>query len=730
MYLSTLSILYKGLFSQDHFAKKGEIKMAQTKHSVNYYKNKILLLLNHNGKKPMNKNDMLGKSKCKKSETSIFNQAIDELRTEGLIFARKKGFILCAGSGYFPATVKRISKTFGFIEREDDKSEVFIPGKFLLGSMPGDKVLAKLIPSRTGSPEGEVIDILVEAAATISGILVDEFGSLHIIPDTMSKTPVRVAENRCDAKVGDKVLAQIIVRGTSHSAHQAAITASFGSSQKASSCAQAVITASGISTEFPDDAKKEAEKIAFAGIHEYDFTNRLNLRDEIIFTIDSAESKDLDDAISIKKLSGGYQLGVHIADVSHYVRANSPLDKEALTRGTSVYYADRVIPMLPKELSNGICSLNPDENRLAFSCIIDLDENAEIKDYKFHKTVICSKVKGVYSEINSILDGTASEEIYQKYAAVRENITIMDELADILMANREKRGAPQLETSESKLIIDENDTCVNVLPRTRGKSEQIIEEFMLLANQCAANLARTSEIPFVYRIHEDPSPEKIADMRDFLTRMNIEYPHFTEVKPAHFAQILNSSRDSEKFPVINNILLRSMAKAKYSPNPVGHFGLALRDYSHFTSPIRRYPDLAIHRILTDVIAGYNKEWLTKRYEAFVLNASERSTATEITAVKLERDCERCYMAEYMREHLGEEFEGIISSVTDFGMYVELPNTAEGLVYIYSMPDNFEYDGLVSLTGEFSGKKYMLGDKVKVKCVGANVNSGNIDFQLA
>ncbi len=704
--------------------------MANTKHSTSYYKNKILLVLNQAGKKPLTRNDIIAKSKCKKTESEVFKKALDELKSEGLVCDQKKGYVLCARMGYFKATVKRISKTFGFIEKDEDQTEVFIPGKFLMGAMPGDKVIANLIPSRTGKPEGEVISIVETADATITGVLDQEYRELFIIPDTMSKTAVRVVENECGAKPGDKVIARIIARGTSHSAHKAAIVSTFGSSEKASSCAMALLKVSGISLEFPADAQAEAKKLSEDGIRPEDLKKRLDLRDEIIFTIDSAESKDLDDAISIARTNTGYQLGVHIADVSHYVKGNSPLDKEALVRGTSVYYADRVVPMLPKELSNGICSLNPDEDRLAFSCLIDLDKQAKIKGYKFHKTVIRSAVKGVYKEINQILADTASDEIKQKYARVNDNIFIMNELADILMENREKRGAPSLETSESKLIINENDICVDVVPRTRGKSEMIIEEFMLLANQCAANLARTSKIPFVYRIHEDPSLEKIADMKDFLTRMNIPFPQFSEVKPAHFAQILNDNRESEKFPVINNILLRSMAKAKYAPDPVGHFGLALEDYSHFTSPIRRYPDLAIHRILTDLTSGCDAEWLTKRYQSFVTNASERSTSTEITAVKIERDCEACYMAEYMKAHLGEEYEGIISSVTDFGFYVELDNTVEGLVHINTLEDDtYEYDGLVSLKGERSGKIFALGDKVKVQCTASNVNSGNIDFRV-
>ncbi len=704
--------------------------MATIKHTVRYFRSRILLLLNQSGKKAVSKSDLSGKSKCKKTEKLVFEQAIEELCDEGMIFEQKKGFVLCSRMGYFTATVKRLSKTFGFIERTDDNTEVFIPGKYLLGSMPEDKVLAVLIPSRTGKPEGQVISVLQKAAAAITGVIETEYGQYFIIPDTMTKTPVKVVSNPCGAKPGDKVIAEIVYRGKSHSEHKASIISCFGSSDKASSCAAACVTSNGLSLTFPPDVSTEAEKISFAGIHEYDFNNRLDLRDLDIFTIDSADSKDLDDAISVKKLKNGYELGVHIADVSHYVKAGSPLDKEALHRGTSVYYANRVIPMLPKELSNGICSLNPNENRLAFSCIIELDSEGKIKDYKFNKSVICSRVKGVYSEINQILAGKESEEIKKKYETVRENIFIMNEIADILIKNREMRGAPELETSESCLLIDENDICINVIPRTRGKSEMIIEEFMLLANQCAANLAKKSEIPFVYRIHENPSAEKIEDMKTFLTKMNIEYPHFSEVKPGHMAEILKSNRDNPKFPVINNILLRSMAKAKYSPDPVGHFGLALDDYAHFTSPIRRYPDLAIHRILTDLLSGYDKEWMKKRYEAFSKNASERSTSTELTAVKVERDCESCYMAEYMASHINDEYEGIISSVTDFGFYVELENTVEGLVHIHSLEGHYDYDGLSVLTEETSGKMYSLGDRVKVKCVGANVNNGTIDFNIA
>lgn len=705
--------------------------MAKKNHTSGYYKSKILLILNQSGKKPISYKDIINKLKIKKDDMALFRQAVQELTKDGQIYERKKGFILCSRMKFFTGTIKRLSKTFGFAERTDDNSEVFIPGKFLLGSMPGDKVLLNLIPSRTGSPEAEVISVLEEATAQISGVLTADAGRYYIIPDTMTKNPIKVFDNDCGtSKPGDKVIAEIVYRGLRHSEHKAKIISGFGSAEKASSCAMAVLISNGIKPVFPPDVIKEAQKLSFAGVHDYDFNNRLDLRDETIFTIDSADSKDLDDAISVEKTKNGYTLGVHIADVSHYVKANSPLDNEALERGTSVYYANRVIPMLPKELSNGICSLNPEENRLAFSAIINLNSNAEIVNYEFRKSVICSRVKGVYSEINSILDNSANDEIINKYRCTGSTIPLMNELADILIENRKKRGAPQLETTESKLIIDENDICVGVKPRTRGKSEQIIEEFMLLANQCAANLARTKNIPFVYRIHEDPSVDKIDAMKQYLTSLNIQYKPFSKAKPSTFADILVENKDNPKFPVINTILLRSMSKAKYSNEPIGHFGLALEDYAHFTSPIRRYPDLSIHRILTDLLAGYDQKWLNKRYSGFSLKSSEHSSAAELTATNVERSCEDCYMAEYMLSHIGEEFSGIISSVTDFGLYVELENTVEGLVHVSTLGEPFEFDGMISLRGSLSGKTYALGDRVNVKCVNANVNTGNIDFELA
>ena len=325
--------------------------------------------------------------------------------------------------------------------------------------------------------------------------------------------------------------------------------------------------------------------------------------------------------------------------------------------------------------------------------------------------------------------GNAEYEILSKYQLLIPEIKIMDELADILIANRKKRGAPEIETSESKLIIN-NNVCEDVVARTRGKSEMIIEEFMLLANESAARLAKEKQIPFVYRIHEMPSPERIDDLKEGLRRLNVEIPVFSEVKPAHLAQILINAKDKPCYPVVNMMTLRSMAKAKYHTEPVGHFGLALDDYAHFTSPIRRYPDLAIHRILSDLVSGADKEWLEKRYSGFAAKASEHSTAMEIRAMNIERDCEDCYKAEYMQQHIGDSFEGIISSVTEFGFYVELPNTVEGLVHVNTLPEGYyTYDGFFSLADEYSSRSFTVGDKVQVICSRADVNSGNVDFEI-
>lgn len=710
------------------------IEMAET---FEICKKRIKEYLKQSGTKSVPFKSLYNKCKGRNAKLPDFKRALSELIGEAVVLETKAGYKLAEESGLFRAEVTRINKNFGFI-RKDDGSEVFVPGKFFLGAMPGDIVLAKIIPQRNPDkemPDGEIVEVVRENFKEFTGNAHCENGTWYIYTDNKLKDPIMATECAVSVHEGDKVLAELTKRGEHHADHRAKITAVFGSSEQAAVCAEAMLYINGVEVDFPNAVLDEARYAEHLGIPETEKQRRLDLRGEIIFTIDGADTKDIDDAVSVKKLADGWELGVHIADVSYYVKPNSELDKDAFSRGTSIYYANKVVPMLPKELSNGICSLNPQEDRLAFSCIMQLDGEGRLVKYKFSKSVIRSRVKGVYAEINQIFAAKENNteilpELSEKYDGLIESLFLMKELAEILTKNKLDRGAPQLETSECKVILDENEVCIDVKARSQGKSELIIEEFMLMANTAAAKTARERNIPFVYRVHEDPAPEKITDLIETASLLNLKIPHFTEIKAKHLSDILSEAKDSPLSPIINNLVLRSMAKAKYSEKPLGHFGLVLKDYAHFTSPIRRYPDLAIHRILTDLC--YNKqseEFMNKRYAGFAHDAAEQSSECELTAMRIERDCTDCYIAEYMHGHLGEEFEGIITSVTEFGFYVELPNTVEGLVMTESLPDGpYEFNGRFSLTQ--NGKKaYSIGDRVKVICAAANVPSGKIDFTV-
>ncbi|MEG2597579.1 MAG: VacB/RNase II family 3'-5' exoribonuclease, partial [Oscillospiraceae bacterium] len=386
-----------------------------------------------------------------------------------------------------------------------------------------------------------------------------------------------------------------------------------------------------------------------------------------------------------------------IADVSYYVRANTPLDEEAMRRGTSIYYANKVVPMLPKELSNGICSLNPNAERLAFSAIMTLSKDGKLMGYEFKKTVICSRVKGVYAEVNEILNGTADDSILKKYKDVLSMIPLMKELKDILGHNRKVRGAPDIDTAESKLILDENDWIIDIVPRKRGEAELIIEEFMLTANEAAATLAKKQEIPFVYRVHEFPDQDRLTTLHETLQALGIPTKEMVGDVPAKvLSDILDEAKGKPCYPIVSRQVLRSMAKAKYCELPLGHYGLVLENYAQFTSPIRRYPDLTIHRILSDLVTKNRTiPEIKKTYGEYVKTSAAHSSATEIAAVRVERDCEDCYKAEYMESHIGETFDGLIASATSFGFYVSLANTVDGLVRAESLPDGqYQFDGLM------------------------------------
>ena len=665
-------------------------------------------------------------------------EALDELVREAVV-CQRQGVFFTVRSGRADKAllckVVKLGKNFAFVMLEDGTSDIFIPGRFTKGAMPGDDVLVEKFehPRVEGSDEGAILAILTEKNDLVGTVRRVE-GRLRFVPDDCPAITMPLARD-CEggAKDGDKVAVEILNRGNRQEDHRVGVAMRFGSSDEAKRCAKALLYAKDIRTRFPDKVRDEAKKFEGAEVSEKDCEGRMDLRALPIFTIDSAETKDIDDAISLTRTSdGGFELGVHIADVSNYVKPGTELDNEAFSRATSVYYADQVVPMLPKALSNGICSLNENELRLAFSCLMRLDKEGNLTDYRFVKSIIRSRVKGVYSEINALLAGTADAEIKAKYADIIDQLPAMKELYGHRARLRKERGCMDIESGEVKLILDENGRCIDVKKRTSGESESMIEEFMLLANQCAAHFARVKQIPFVYRVHEEPNAEKLERLHTLLQACGIN-DHFAKdvPTPKELSAILEGVRGTPYEQIINTGMLRCMSKALYEEKPKGHYGLVLKDYAHFTSPIRRYPDLAIHRIMTDMLKGTEKETMILRYTDFAERASKQSSEREVIAMQIERKAEDCYKAEYARRHLGECYEGTISGVTQRGLFIELDNGVEGFVPASSLtPSGTSLTEGVRLTDPASGKTWSLGDKMMITIVRADVNLGKIDFEVA
>ena len=665
-------------------------------------------------------------------------EALDELVREAVV-CQRQGVFFTVRSGRADKAllckVVKLGKNFAFVMLEDGTSDIFIPGRFTKGAMPGDDVLVEKFehPRVEGSDEGAILAILTEKNDLVGTVRRVE-GRLRFVPDDCPAITMPLARD-CEggAKDGDKVAVEILNRGNRQEDHRVGVAMRFGSSDEAKRCAKALLYAKDIRTRFPDKVRDEAKKFEGAEVSEKDCEGRMDLRALPIFTIDSAETKDIDDAISLTRTSdGGFELGVHIADVSNYVKPGTELDNEAFSRATSVYYADQVVPMLPKALSNGICSLNENELRLAFSCLMRLDKEGNLTDYRFVKSIIRSRVKGVYSEINALLAGTADAEIKAKYADVIDQLPAMKELYGHRARLRKERGCMDIESGEVKLILDENGRCIDVKKRTSGESESMIEEFMLLANQCAAHFARVKQIPFVYRVHEEPNAEKLERLHALLQACGIN-DHFAKdvPTPKELSAILEGVRGTPYEQIINTGMLRCMSKALYEEKPKGHYGLVLKDYAHFTSPIRRYPDLAIHHIMTDMLKGIEKETMILRYTDFAERASKQSSEREVIAMQIERKAEDCYKAEYARRHLGECYEGTISGVTQRGLFIELDNGVEGFVPASSLtPSGTSLTEGVRLTDPASGKTWSLGDKMMITIVRADVNLGKIDFEVA
>lgn len=661
-----------------------------------------------------------------------FYEALRNLAESGEVMVDKDHWVkLTAHSGEVAATIVSLSERFAFARPSLGGEDVFIPGNALKGAFVGDEVTLYQLKKESRGPSGKVSRIVRRGTGTVTGTVhLNERGSF-VTPDGAIRYDFEISPgNLHGAKDGDKVKIIPIQDGAGEW-RAAKVDSIFGRGDRARVCADAIVERCGIPSVFPKEVLEEAERIAQSRITEEDYRSRLDLRDEPIFTIDSAEAKDLDDAISVQRtLDGGYTLGVHIADVSHYIKAGSAIDQEAYRRGTSVYFADRVIPMLPEAISNGVCSLNAGTDKLAFSALMDFDANGEMIDFIFRKTIINSKVRGVYSEVNEILGGTTKPALLAKYEPVMESLTAAKELADLLKRRGEARGEMDLSSDEIKFVLDENGVCIDLLPRKSGMSEELIEQMMVAANIAAARAALTAGLPFLYRVHGKPSPERVDELSDLLDKLGVPCKELKKGDPAakDFSTVLDRARGGPREVVVNQRILRTMEKARYLDREIGHFGLALAEYSHFTSPIRRYPDALIHRILSDLAAGEEQEAIKKKYQSFVSDAARQSSQTEIRAVTGERAAEDCYVAEYMKAHLGEKHVGVIDGVTPHGVFVKLPNNAEGFVSLTEFENaDFEFDGQISQRDLRSGRVLMVGEELPIIVSGADVATGRVDF---
>lgn len=626
------------------------------------------------------------------------------------------------------ATLVSLSKNFGFARPDGGGDDIFIHGSALQGALVGDRIIVGDIRKDDRGPSGRVRRIVEHKPAQTTGTVSITDEGIELIPDNAIRYNLRMRERDLNgAKNGDKVMASLEQDYRGDWVY-ASVKKVFGSGRTARVCADAIVEQYGIPHVFPQEVLDEAERVGNEPISDEEYAKRLDLRGEPIFTIDSKDAKDLDDAISVKRTDFGYTLGVHIADVSHYVKEGSAIDEEAINRGTSVYFADRVIPMLPEVLSNGACSLNAGTDKLAFSALIELDKEGHITKYDFKKTIINSKVRGVYSEVNEILDGTASEEILNKYAPVMESLMSAKELADILKANSAARGTMELDSGESKFILDENGICIDIMPRVSGEAEQLIEQMMVTANIAAAKFSLDHKLPFLYRVHGTPDPKRVEELVTLLQLVGVPCKEIVKPNPEtqDFAAILDRVRGLPCETLVSQRLLRTMEKARYSTEETGHFGLALSDYSHYTSPIRRYPDTSIHRVLSAFVEGMPAEEVRRRYAQFCETSATESSRNEIRALIAERDAEDCYMAEYMSQHIGEHFEGTVSGVTMRGVFVRLENSVEGFVSLDAFEDeDFVYDGLI--TQRSPKRELTIGTPLPIIVASAYVATGKVDF---
>lgn len=657
-----------------------------------------------------------------------FIKMMNALEDEGVVIRdSKNNYYLIEQLEYFKGVIELNKKGFAFVKVDEDR-EFYIHESKLKDAYNKDTVLIEKIPSRGLKEEGRVVRVLERGQTRYVGEVKKGRKDYYVFADDSKfNQPIFVDHAHMHgAMPGHKVVVEI---KTYKPQIKGDIIKIIGHRNDPGVDILSIVHNHDVDIEFPKEVFNQIENISDE-IDPSDLKNRVDLRDEVIVTIDGDDAKDLDDAISLKKLdNGNYQLGVHIADVSYYVTEGSPLDKEAIQRGTSIYLVDRVIPMLPHKLSNGICSLNPDVDRYTISCIMEINPDGDVVNHEIIPTVIHSNYRMTYNNVNKILDG--DHHLQDQYKDVVPLFFLMQELASILRKQRDQRGAIDFDVNEAKIIVDKDGKPTDVVLRQRGASDKIIEEFMLKANETVAQHFKWMDLPFIYRVHEHPKLKKLQQFQTLVKPLGYNIKGSLEhVYPNELSAIIEASKGTEEHTIISTMLLRCMQKARYDEQCLGHFGLADEFYTHFTSPIRRYPDLLVHRLIRNYLFEQKYDQV-EHFQKVIPYLAEQSSKREREAIDIEREVMDMKMAEYMSYHIGEEFEGIISSITQFGFFVELENTIDGLVHITELTDDYyHYDEKsLMLVGERTGKTFKLSDKVKVRCISCNKEERTIDFEL-
>ena len=699
------------------------------------YKDKIIKLVNDDNYIPMTVEELSKAVGVPAEEYGNFTVLMRKLSDQlYVIITNKRRVISPTQTSMFVGEFISHRKGFGFVKSDkEDVRDLFIPSRDINGAMNGDRVVAEIVKEASGynRAEGKITQIIKRGNREIIGVYKAHENFGFVVPKEKTIGDIYIPKKHInDAQEDDVVLVRILEYPKDDKKAEGVVIEILGNKDSRGIEIESIIREHKLPLEFDKKVLDNANHVAVP-IPEEEYERRRDLRDKHIFTMDGADAKDLDDAIQVELLdNGNYLLGVHIADVTHYVREKSQLDKEALRRATSVYLVDKVIPMLPKQLSNGVCSLNPDEDKLTLSVFMEIDNKGVVLNSSIEETIIKSKARMVYTDVSDILEND-DKGLKIRYAELVDDFKLAEKLARILMKKREKRGALDFNFPEPYIHLDKEGKPYSIEPYERRIANKIIEEFMLVTNETVAEYFYWLSIPFVYRIHETPSSSKVESLNNFIHNYNMLIKGDTEnVHPKAIQKVLKTIEGKPEEKAVSTLVLRSLKQAKYSPDCSGHFGLAAEYYCHFTSPIRRYPDLQIHRIIKEFINGGLSKARKNKLEEIVLKASEQSSEMERKAEVAERDIDKFYKCLYMENKKGQEFEGIISSVTNYGFYVELPDTVEGLVHIESLNGFYKYNESVhELFNEKTNESIKIGNQVKVKLTNVNAEAREITFEL-